>query len=292
MAQTPYEILGVDSKASQEDIKAAYRKLAKKLHPDLNPGNKAAESRFKEITAAYSLIDSPELRAKYDQGQIDERAAREVYERQGPYYHQTQQGGGKYSSQFEGFDEDVFASIFDRMGRNGPAARPREEIYHLSISFKDSVLGAERELHFPNGKNIQVKIPPGVTTGTKLRFASKGESGGDIYVQLHVLPAANFKRVGKDIETEVTVPFEIAILGGEFKVPTVDGVILLKVPAQIAKEQKMRVAGKGVALKEGRGDLIVKLNIAMPEKVDEEFKAAVAAWKQRQVASAAVKESL
>lgn len=295
MSINPYEILKVSPTATQDELKAAYRKLAKKFHPDLNPGNKEAELRFKNINAAYALVDSAENRAKYDQGVIDEKAYREGHKRRGPFYSQTQQGGGRYSSQFEGFDPEAFADIFESMGSASPFHKSQpQELYQLSISFKDSILGVEREITFPSGKKFHVKIPAGVESGAKLRFAGKGEGGGDVYVQLQVLPSANFKRVGQDIETEIDVPFDKAILGGEIKVTTIDGSILLKVPEKITAGQKMRVSGKGVPYKDGkRGALIVKLNIKMPEHIDEEFKKAVAAWSARQKEHAPVdKESV
>lgn len=281
MADNPYKILGVDSKASQEEIKSVYRKLAKQFHPDLNPGNKKAEERFKDISVAYDLIGTPEARAKFDKGEIDEKMEQEARQR-GPFYHETQHGGGRYSSRFEGIDEDILSSIFSKMGQTGPR-RPPDELYQMDIDFKDSIIGAEREIALPGGKKFLVKIPAGVESGIKLRFAGKGDSGTDVYVQLNVLPSSVFKRNGKDLETDISVPLSEAILGGEIEVPTIDGVILLKIPPNISAGQKMRVGGKGVPFGDGeRGAQIVRLNIKMPEKVDEEFKVAVQAWAKRQ----------
>ena len=160
----------------------------------------------------------------------------------------------------------------------------------MDIDFKDSVLGGEKEIEFPGGKKFLVKIPAGVETGTKLRFAGKGESNvsgalpGDIYVQLNVKPSAIFKRVGKDIEVELPVSFSDAILGAEVKVPTVDGPIMMKIPAKVTSNQKLRLKGKGVVdnVTKMRGDQIAILKIKMPENVDDEFKKAVEDWTQRQ----------
>ena len=295
MITNPYEILKVEPTATQDDLKTAYRKLAKKFHPDLNPGNKEAETRFKDINAAYALVDSIENRAKFDQGEIDEKYYRQAQQRGGPFYSQTQTGGGRYSnnssSPFEGIDPETLEDIFSHFGRSAPFNKPqKEEVYQVEISFVDAVLGAEREITFPNGKKVHLKIPAGVDSGTRLRLAGKGEGGGDVFVQLNILPSLKFQRDGKDIVTEADVPFEIAVLGGEIKVPTIDGFILLKVPQDARNGQKMRVVGKGVQFENNRGALIVKLNVKMPEKIDDELRGAVAAWSARQKAEVQAKK--
>lgn len=294
MAADPYTTLGVDSKASQDEIKAAYRKLAKKLHPDLNPGNKKAESQFKDISSAYDQIGTAEDRAKYDRGQVEAEAAKQYARSQrGPFYSQTQHGGGRYSNQFEGIDEDILSSIFSQMGRRGQGgfqSPPEDELYQMEIDFKDSILGGEREIALPSGKKFRVKIPPGVESGTKLRFAGKGEPSapgvppGDVYVQLNVKPSPTFRRNGKDLEVELPVSFSDAILGGEVKVPTIDGSILMNIPPNVSSGQKLRAKGKGVLdpVTNSRGDQIAILKIKMPEKVDAEFRKAVEDWSKRQ----------
>ncbi len=294
MATNPYQTLGVEPNAKQEEIKSAYRKLAKKFHPDLNPGNKKAESRFKDITSAYDLVGNVEDRAKFDRGEVDAEAAKQYGSRQrGPFYSETQAGGGRYANQFEGMDDDILSSIFDQMGRarsGGFQPAPENKLFRLDVDFKDSVLGGEQEIEFPGGKKFLVKIPAGVESGTKLRFAGKGESNvpgalpGDIYVQLNVKPSAIFKRVGKDIEVELPVSFSDAILGAEVKVPTVDGSILMKIPAKVNSDQKLRLKGKGVfdPVTKLRGDQFAILKIKMPDNVDDEFRKAVEDWSKRQ----------
>lgn len=296
-AANPYSVLGVEAKATQDDIKSAYRKLAKKFHPDLNPGNKRAESRFKDINSAYDQIGTPEARAKFDKGEVEAEMAKQqrqqqyTREQRGPFYHQTQYGGqGRYANQFEGIDDDILSSIFSQMGRQRPESVPQDELYQMEIDFREAVLGGEREIALPTGKKFRVKIPPGVESGTKLRFAGKGEPsmlGGpasDVYVQLNVKPSSTFKRTGKDLEIELPVSFRDAILGAEVKVPTIDGTILMKIPANVSSGQKLRAKGKGVLdpATQTRGDQIVILHVKMPEKVDEEFKKAVEAWSKRQ----------
>lgn len=296
MNKTPYEILGVTSTASADDIKNAYRKLAKKFHPDLNPGNKDAEKKFKEINGANELIGSPESRAKYDRGESEaqqERASGAGGGR-GPFYSQTQQGGGRYSSSFEGMDDEMFQSIFGRMG--GRASRQSEDmpgedaLYQMEIDFKDAVLGAEREITLPGGKRLRVKIPAGVESGVKLRFSGQGEVGrgkgpaGDAYVQLNVRPSKLFRREKNDLEIELPVSLSEAVLGGEVKVPTVDGWVLLKIPPQVSSGQRLRIPGKGVPSVGGgkRGDQFVVLKVITPTELDADFKLAVESWSKRQ----------
>jgi DnaJ-class molecular chaperone len=278
----PYKVLGVDPKAKQDEIKSAYRKLAKEFHPDLNPGNKKSESRFKEIASAYDLVGNADDRAKFDLGEVEAESARQRQRKsRGPFYSDTQRGGGRYSSQFEGMNADAFSSIFEEMGRR----QPEEQIYQLEIEFKDSVLGAEREMAFPDGNKVLVKIPAGIESGAKLRFAGKGDLGADVYVQLIVKPSEQFKRVGKNLEIELPVSFADAILGNEVTVPTIDGSVLMKIPMNVASDQRLKVRGKGVG-EPGtgkRGDQIAILRIKMPENVDDEFRKAVEDLTKRQV---------
>ncbi len=294
MTANPYHTLGVDPKSNQEEIKSAYRKLAKKLHPDLNPGNKTAESRFTEVASAYDQIGTADDRAKFDRGEAEALSDRQNSARsRGPFYSETQSSGGRYTNQFEGMNDDTLRSFFEQMGqtREGGFKRPPEDlVYQLEIDFKDSILGGEKEITFPNGKKLLVKIPSAITSGTKLRFAGQGDpifSGGpagDIYVQLNVKPSAVFKRVGKDLEAEIPVSFSDAILGSEVKVPTIDGTILMKIPAKVKFDQRVRLKGKGVLdpSTKIRGDQIVILKMMMPENVDDEFKKAVEDWSKRQ----------
>lgn len=300
MEKTPYEILGVSKTGTKDDIRKAYRDLAKKLHPDLNPGNKEAERKFKDINAAYELVGTPEDRAKYDRGEIDkanEQARAAASQRgRGPFYHQTQQGGGRYSQSFEGVDDDILQSIFGRMrGRGGegfsaPSDSPGQDVlYEMEVDFKDAVIGGEREITLPSGKRLRVKIPAGVSSGVRLRFSGQGSPGvgkgpaGDAYVELKVRSSALFRRVENDLEIDLPLSISEAVLGGEVKIPTVDGSVLLKIPAGVSNGARLRVTGKGVGGANGkRGDLYTVVKVTMPPNVDDEFKAAVEAWKQRQ----------
>ena len=289
----PYQILGLSKNATQDEIRTAYRNLAKKHHPDLNPENKTAETKFKEISSAYEMIGTPEARAKFDRGETEAHAqerARTAQEE--PYYYSTQQGepGGRYSHSF-GEDmgaEDLFANLFGRARPGGARARGadfvgEDQLYQMEVEFKESILGAERVITLPTGKKLQVKIPPGVETGSKLRFKGQGGPGigkgpaGDAYVEIRVNPLEGFKRVASNVEAEVPLSFIEGILGAEIKVPTLDGAVMLKVPAGVSTGSRLRIKGKGVRAKEA-GDQIVVLKIVLPKKIDPELQAAIQSW--------------
>lgn len=309
-----YETLGVSRTASQDEIKNAYRSLAKKYHPDLNPGNKEREARFKEISAAYEKIGDADSRAKYDRGETEEfmhaggpgAGGAGAYGFRGgerPFYYHTQDGGegGRYSFNFgQGMgDSDFFEELLRQAGAGaGPGGRGRgaratdfpgeDELYQMELSFRDAVLGTERDLTLPNGKKLHVVIPPGVDNGSRLRFRGQGGAGvgkgpaGDAYVEILVKPQPGFTRKGQDLETEVPISFVEAIEGGEIEVPTIDGKVSLKIPAGVSTGSRLRVRGKGVPAPKGeRGDQYVVLKIVMPKKIDPELQAAVRAWQGR-----------
>jgi DnaJ-class molecular chaperone len=302
MSQSPYETLGVKADASLNDIKGAYRKLAKKFHPDLNPGNKEAEAKFKDINKAYEKIGTAEEKAKFDRGETEDAYGNAQSER--PYYQRTQNAGpgfqgGRYSQGFGGggVDEDLFESLLGgRGGRRTRGPQPGEDqLYQMEVSFKDSILGGEREISLPNGKRLRVKIPAGIESGKKLRFSAQGGPGepgapaGDLYIEIRVKESSAFKRNGNNVEIEIPISISEALLGGEIKVPTLDGAVLLKIPPHVSSGQKMRVGGKGVAAPkagEKSGDQMVILKIVSSgatseNAMDEEFKAAVEAWSKR-----------
>jgi len=294
--KNPYEILGVSSTASQDAIKSAYRKLAKKLHPDLNPGKKDIENKFKDVTWAYEMIGTPEARGKWDRGETQEHA-QEFYQQQaargaaggfgtrrgagragqGPFFYETQENpGARYSFSFgNGEAEDLFSNIFGGMGR-GDA---NDETYEMEIDFKDSILGAEKEIQLPENRRLTLKTPPGIKPGARLRLAGKGVNGGDVYIKINVKPSNQFKRVGNDLEVEFPISLAESVLGGEVKAPTIDGNIMLKVPKGANAGTKLRVRGKGVPIaNDGRGDQIVILKVVMPPKVDEDLEKAIRDW--------------
>jgi DnaJ-class molecular chaperone len=305
----PYSALGVSKSATATEIKTAYRNLAKKFHPDLNPGKKEAEAKFKDISAAYDLIGTEEARAKFDRGESDAHADAQQRAQQQAHaqsYYQSQQrgGGGRYSrsfgdddmrgAQFGGdgggsggfgggmYGDDLFENLF-RSRANQPTPG-QDEKYQMEVEFKEAALGAERVITLPNGKKLQVKIPAGVKDGGKLRFKNEGGAGqkgapnGDAYIEIKVKPLAGFTRVGNDIETELPISFIEAIMGAEVKVNTLDGAVMLNVPAGVSTGNKLRVRGKGMAIPNTPGDQIVVLKIVVPKKIDPELQAAIKAW--------------
>lgn len=267
---TPYEILGVSPTAPLSDIKKAYRKLAKKYHPDINPGNKEAEKKFKEASHAFDQIGTEEARAKYDRGETEEQQ-REQYQR---YYSDTQ---GPFSRYTQSFGEDVdMDDILSQMfggGRSGRRQRRKqEELYQMEIGLHEAVAGGEKVITLPSGKTLQVKIPAGIEEGKKLKFKGLGMDGGDVYVQIIIRPDPQFRREGNDLYSEVEISLFEATLGGEISVPTIEGNVLMRVPPGVSTGSKLRVKGKGLGHGADRGNLIVTLKVVTPKHVDPGLK--------------------
>lgn len=264
----PYSILGVTKSASQDEIKKAYKKLAKKYHPDLNPGNKEAEKKFKEVQEANNFIGDEKSRAMFDRGETDEQkqhAYEEFMKNQGQRrrsYQHAQEGTGRYSYSFgEDFDDDIFANIFGGVGRR---AR-QDETYHLDVEFDEAALGAEKVLTLPSGKKVQVKIPAGIKEGQKLKFKGLAESG-DAYIEIGIKPHPHFKREGKDIYSEVPISIFEAVNGAEIEVSTLDGKVMLKVPPGVSTGSKLRIKNKGAGKADDRGNHIVNLRVVSPKE--------------------------
>lgn len=291
----PYQALGLSKEASQEDIKKSFRKLAKKYHPDLNPGNKEAEKKFKEVSHAFDLIGTPEARAKFDRGETDEQQQKQYEEftkrRQRPSYYETQHDGGRYSYSFgEDFGgSDFFENLFGGGGRrSGSMDFPGEDItYRMDVEFTEAALGAEKVITLPDGKKLQVKIPAGIDSGKKLRFKNMGQPGmgngpqGDAYIEISVKPMEGFTRNGDDIESELPISFLDAITGAEVEVPTLDGSVMMKIPAGVSTGSKLRIKGKGAGPEGKRGNQIVVLKIVMPKHVDPALRSAAENLKEQ-----------
>jgi len=277
----PYKVLGVGRDASAEEIRKAYRKLAKQLHPDLNPGNAKAEERFKAVSAANALLSDPVTRGKFDRGEIDadghERAPRDGA--RGPSYREYAEAepGRRYAWREEDLS-DLFGSVFgsgDFDETGGPGAkRPRRghnEHYALTIEFLDAVNGATPRLTLPDGRVLDVKIPPGTVDGQTLRLRGQGGRGtnggpsGDALIDIHVKPHRFFTRDGQDIRLDLPVSLSEAVLGGPVEVPTPQGKVRMQVPKGSDSGTKLRLRGRGVAAhgKMEAGDLYATLRVVI-----------------------------
>lgn len=285
-----YQVLGVDRKASADEIKRKYRQLAMELHPDKNPGDKQAETRFKEINEAYEVLGDQNKRAKYDQLGSSYRA----WERTG-----GQPGGFDWSQWASGFPgggvrvevgdlgdmmggfSDFFTTIFGGGGpagqgmRSGRSARGRDVEHPISISLQEAFTGTSRTIQL-NGKKLEVKIPPGARNGTKVRVSGKGGEGaqkaGDLYLVVRVEKDPRFTRKGDELHTKASVDLITAVLGGEVRVPTPTGDVLLKIPAGSQPGQTFRLKGKGMPnlkSKNRHGDLFAELDVEIPSKLSK-----------------------
>ncbi|HEX7474786.1 MAG TPA: DnaJ C-terminal domain-containing protein [Dehalococcoidales bacterium] len=320
-AKDYYSVLGVSRSATDKDIKSAYRKLARQHHPDVNPGNKGAEERFKEINQAYEILSDTDKRKKYDQygenwqyGEQMAEAARQQRSAPGNFRYNQEPG---QSFQFEEEDlESVFGDLLG--GRSSPFGRRAARAHRgqdlesgVEVSLEEAFNGTVRSISLRSEgpcstckgtgriqnlscsvcrgagvvsqlKRLEVKIPPGVDTGSRVRIAGKGEPGagggpaGDLYLVISVRPHDTFKREGADLHVEITVPLTTAILGGEIKVPTLKGTKLaLKIPSETQNERVFKLTGQGMPHLGGtsRGALLVKVKVVLPEALNAEEKA-------------------
>ena len=291
-----YRILGVDRNATEKEIKQAYRRLARKYHPDVNPGDKEAEERFKEINEAYEVLSDPEKRRKYDQL----GASWQQWQRMGgnprdfdwSQWFSREWPGGRVHVEYgdlgdlfgEGIFSDFFRAIFGDVGTRPRArwweARPRyargqDYEQPVEISLEEAFRGTKRVLE-KDGRRLEVTIPPGVRTGSRVRIAGQGGPGigggrpGDLYLKVTVLPHPIFKRQGDDLHCEVPVDLYTAVLGGEVRVPTLEGDVMLKIPPGTQGGQTFRLRGKGMPNLRNprqRGDLYVKVQVQVPQNL-------------------------
>jgi DnaJ-class molecular chaperone len=282
----PYETLGVKRDASQKEIQSAYRRRAKKLHPDLNPGNKQAEQEFKELSGAYEILRDEEKRGRFDRGEIDATGAEKPQRR---YYRDfadadagAYQNGAAYAD-FGG--DDIFAEFFTRRGRGGFRARGADVRYSMEVDFLDAVNGATRQVTMADGKTLEIRIPPGARDGQTLRLRGKGAAGeggteaGDALIELHVRPHPFYRRDGDDIRFDLPVSLAEAVLGGKVRIPTPAGPVVASVPENSSSGRTLRLKGKGVVRRNGsRGDVYATLKVMLPDAPDPDLKAFVSNW--------------
>ncbi len=301
MSKTPYEVLGVSSKATDDEIKAAYRKLAKKHHPDLNPGDKKAEDKFKDISAAHDFLNDKKKRAAFDRGEIDAEGkpkwsgggqAGDGGNRQ--YYRDYAggPGGERYYSSANNINPDDLEGIFGSIFGNRKSGTSFEDLFHqqqradlhyrINIEFMEAALGTQKQFTMPDGKNLKITIPEGVKEGQKLRLKGQGKKlsdgrQGDAYVEIHITPHKFFVRKLNDIFSEVPIGINEAILGDTIEVDTIHGSVNIKIPKCTDSGKRFRLKGKGIK----DGNHYVDVKIVIPNEVDEDLEKALKVWAKK-----------
>ncbi len=292
-----YALLGVGKSASEDEIRAAYRKLAKANHPDLNPGNKDAEQRFKEIATAYAILGDTTKRKRYDAGEIDE-TGEEKPERKFYRHYAESEPGFKYEAggaDFSGFEDlgGIFADLFARSrtgsGPSGQAqhrARGSDVSYRLTLDFLDAVNGVRKRIELPDGRSLNVTVPPGVEDGQLLRLSGMGEPGiaggppGHAVIEISIQPHPRFKREGNSIKSVLPITLGEAVSGASVRIDTVSGPVDVRVPKGSNTGTVLRLRGKGVPDRQSsqRGDHLVELRVMLPEHHDADLERLVQEW--------------
>lgn len=290
MVEDPYKVLGVARNASDEELRRAYRRLAKKNHPDLNAGDKAAET-FKKISTAYAILGDEEKRRAFDRGEIDANGEPRGFHSSGAH------GGfasGANTRGFQGAEAgfgDIFSDLFGGRGGAGRAGdyamRGQDVRYTLEVDFIEAVQGTKKRVTLPEGGVLDLGVPAGVSDGQTLRLKGKGSPGvrggshGDALIEIKVRPHAEFKRQGQDILLELPITIDEAILGAKIKVPTVSGQVQVTIPKGTDSGRMLRLKGKGVVNKTtGKtGDQLVSIRIAMPDEIDDQLAYFMTEWR-------------
>jgi len=320
----PYDVLGVDRKASAADIKSAFRRLAKKLHPDANKNDPKAASRFAELNAAYEILGEDEKRTAFDRGEIDAEGKPRFRGFEG-----FSGGGGPRpgagfgpEAEFETFSfgpegftrnarrgratggagqggfEDILREAFGGMGGAGArrggagaafegedfAAGPGPNVTAaLTVALPDAAHGITQRVHLPNGKDLEVKIPAGITNGQQIRLRGQGMPGpggtGDVLITVSIAPHSTFKLDGADLRLDLPITLYEATLGAKVRVPTLDKPLEITIPAGTSSGRTFRLKGKGFPAKEGRGDLLATVRIVLPEHSDTELEDLMKKWR-------------
>jgi len=315
----PYEVLGVSKSANEADVKSAYRRLAKKLHPDANKHDPKAASRFAELNAAYEIVGDSDKRKAFDRGEIDAEGKPRF---QGFEGFGAQPGGGAHGpsgAHFESFSfgpdgfrraggagpgagggagfEDLLGGMFGgRAGAGrgfgtqfetedfGAPAGWQDLHASLTITLGDAAKGTKTRVHLPTGKDVEVKIPAGIASGQQIRLKGQGwpspnGRAGDALITINVAPHPLFKPDGTDLRLELPITLYEAALGGKVRVPTLDGAVELAIPAGTNSGRTFRLKGKGLKAKSGAGDLLATVRVVLPDRVDDEFKELMKKWR-------------
>jgi DnaJ-class molecular chaperone len=302
----PYKALGVKKTASEAEIKSAFRKLAKKYHPDSNKSDPKAKERFNEANTAYEIIGDKDKRAQFDRGEIDAEGKQrfqgfEGFGQGGPRGGQSGGGGRTFRWSTGGADGDPFASddilseIFGGGSRGRGGARAKAQAAKggdvnatVAVTLEQLVAGKKVRVDLPTGRTLDVAIPPGTTSGKVIRLRGQGQPGalggaaGDAKVTVEFVPHPHFQVDGSNLRREVSVPLEDAVLGGKIRVPTLEGDVSLTVPANSSGGKSLRLKGKGLPKSGGgRGDLMVSLRIVLPDRGDADLTELMKSWRQR-----------
>lgn len=296
MANDPYSVLGVTRSATDKDIQRAFRGLAKKLHPDLNPGDAAAAERFKKVSQAYDILGDADKRRRFDAGEIDAAGEpRHAYAGGGGFHgYQPQGQGGAADMGFGDIFSDLFGSPrgqrgFGGGGFNTGPIRGQDIRYTLEVDFLEAVGGARKRVSMPGGTALDLNVPEGVEDGRVLRLRGKGRPGenggtaGDALIEIKVRPSKTFERDGDNIRSELPIAIDEAVLGAKVAVETVSGSVNLTIPKGTSSGQTFRLRGKGV--KNGstgtHGDHFVSVKIVLPDEIDDGLAYYLTEWRQK-----------
>ncbi len=300
MAQDPYQELGVSRTATAAEIRKAFHKLAKKHHPDVNPGDKGAEEKFKRVSGAFDLLGDADKRKKFDAGEID-ADGRETARAYGPGpFGQSPFGeggqnpfgagqGGFRAGAFDGVDlNDILGDVFG--GRAGGArgggfsARGADVRARLEIDLEEAIAGGKKRVPFTDGRTLDINIPKGVADGQTLRLKGQGAPGragaGDALIEIGIRPHAVYRREGENLVMDLPVSIPDAVLGGKVQADTPDGPVTLSVPKGSNSGAMLRLKGRGLADAQGRrGDLMARLVLTLPDEADAELDAFARTWR-------------
>lgn len=288
LAQDPYQELGVSRTASADEIRKAFRKLAKELHPDRNPGDKKSEERFKRVSAAFDIVGDEDKRKKYDRGEINAEGQESPRGFSGGF---TGGAGpfqnGAQSAHFEGVDlNDILGEVFGAKGGRGFERRGPDVRAQLEIDLEDAVQGARKRISFSDGRVIDVNIPKGAADGQVLRLKGQGAPGragpGDALIELVLRPHPIFRREGDSLVMDVPVSVPDAVLGGKVDAPTPDGPVSLTIPKNSNSGSTLRLKGRGLLdPRTGRrGDLLARVVVTLPDPPDSELETFAQAWRK------------
>jgi DnaJ-class molecular chaperone len=316
----PYEVLGVARGASAAEVKSAFRKLAKKLHPDANKHDPKAASRFAELNAAYEIVGDADKRKAFDRGEIDAEGKPRFQGFEGygagpgrgrgfgqegsfesfsfgpeGFQRSGGRGGFRGAAGFEDLLKDVFSGMGGRGARSSGGFQFNAQDFApdggdiatatLSVTLDEAAKGAKKRVVLPTGKEVEVKVPPGIADGQQIRlrgqgFAGRGGRGGDILIAVTIAPHPLFTREGADLRLELPVTLYEAVLGGKVRVPTLSGAVELALPAGTGAGRTFRLKGKGYPAKDGTGDLMVSVRIVLPDRPDPELEELMRKWRE------------